>query len=219
MTEETKVPLSEDLTKITADWTAQQCIDELRRIAEIDPEKFISRNYFRVHSRIAESVWSRHFGTFSEYKRQANVQLSRHQHQHERNIAKHASVDHYRKLGADRENWGEKYVREQPGRFKTLLVASDLHDKEIDPFFLRVLIDTATRAQPDVIVLNGDIFDFRGRLIFFNRQNLFRRHRSPLTGFFNRFLFFDVLYFFRWLKIFFTGFFNRFLFFDVLYFI
>lgn len=159
MTEETKVPLSEDLTKITADWTAQQCIDELRRIAEIDPEKFISRNYFRVHSRIAESVWSRHFGTFSEYKRQANVQLSRHQHQHERNIAKHASVDHYRKLGADREDWGEKYVREQPGRFKTLLVASDLHDKEIDPFFLRVLIDTATRAQPDVIVLNGDIFD------------------------------------------------------------
>lgn len=37
--------------------------------------------------------------------------------------------------------------------------ACDLHDKEIDPFFLRVLIDTTKRAQPDVIVLNGDIFD------------------------------------------------------------
>ena len=91
--------------------------------------------------------------------RQANVQLSRHQHQRERNIAKHASVDHYRKLGASREDWGDKYVRESSGRFKTLLVASDLHDKEIDPFFLRVLIDTAKRAQPDVIVLNGNIFD------------------------------------------------------------
>ena len=157
--EKEAVPLSEDTTKITADWTAEQCIAELRRIAEIDPDKVISRNYFRVHSRIAESVWSRHFGTFSEYKRQANIVLTRQQHAHERHIAKHASVDHYRAMNAERASWGAKYERTTPERFKTILVCSDLHDIEIDAFFLRVLIDTAKRAQPEIIVLNGDIFD------------------------------------------------------------
>jgi hypothetical protein len=50
-------------------------------------------------------------------------------------------------------------VRGNSNRFKTILACSDLHDIEIDPFFLRVLIDTAERVQPDVISLVGDIFD------------------------------------------------------------
>lgn len=159
MTEETKVPLSETLIKKETEGTAEQCIEDIRAVAVANPERSISRNFYRVHGKYAESVWNAYFGTFTEFKRQAGVQLTRQQHAHERSIAKHASVDHYRKLGADRANWGEKYVRENPARFKTILVASDLHDIEIDRFFLRVLIDTAKRAQPDVIVLNGDIFD------------------------------------------------------------
>lgn len=159
MSKKEEVPLSENLEKITDNWTAEQCIAELRRIVELDLDKVVSRNYFRVHSRIAESVWSRHFGTFSEYKRQAKVILTRQQHIHERAIAKHASVDHYRRLTVERADWAEKYVRENSNRFKTILACSDLHDVEIDPFFLRVLIDTAYRVQPDVIVFVGDVFD------------------------------------------------------------
>lgn len=154
-----KVPISENLDKITDDWTAERCIEELLRIVNLDLDMVVSRNYFRVHSRIAESVWSRHFGTFHEFKRQAGVVLSRHQHAHEKAIAKHASVDHYRKLSLERLEWADKYERKDDKRFKTILTCSDLHDKEIDPFYLRVLIDTAKRAQPDVIVLVGDIFD------------------------------------------------------------
>lgn len=153
------VPLSEDLTKITEAWTAEQCIEELRRIAMANPEKSITRNFFRINGAIAESVWNVHFGTFHEFKRQADLELSRQQHQLERHIAKHASVDHYRQMTIDRANYGSKYDAPTDARFKTMIVCSDLHDVEIDRFFLRVLLDTITRVQPEVIVLNGDIFD------------------------------------------------------------
>lgn len=152
-------PMSEDSSKFMEHWTAEDCMNELRRIAEIDPEKVVTRNYFRNHSSISESTWNRYFGTFEEFKRQAGIKLSRQQHAHERAIAKHASVDHYRRINIERQDWADKYVRENGNRFKTMLVCSDLHDVEIDLFYLRVLIDTAKRTQPDVIVLAGDIFD------------------------------------------------------------
>ena len=152
-------PMSEDASKFMEHWGPEECIEELRRISLIDTEKVVTRNYFRNHSAISESTWNRYFGTFEEFKRQAGVKLSRQQHQHERHIAKHASVDHYRAMNIERADWAEKYVRGNDNRFKTILTCSDLHDIEIDPFYLRVLIDTAQRVQPDVIVLVGDIFD------------------------------------------------------------
>jgi phage I-like protein len=48
------VPMSEDVEKFHADWTPEMCIAELRRIAQIDTTKVISRNYFRNESRISE---------------------------------------------------------------------------------------------------------------------------------------------------------------------
>jgi len=152
-------PMSEDSSKFMEHWTPEDCINELLRIAEIDSEKIVTRNYFRNHSSISESTWNRYFGTFEEFKRQAGIKLSRQQHAHERAIAKHASVDHYRRINIERHDFAEKYVRENNNRFKSVLVCSDLHDIEIDLFYLRVLIDTAKRVQPDVIVLAGDIFD------------------------------------------------------------
>lgn len=87
----TEVPLSEDVSKFMEDWGAEECIAELKRIAEIDVEQIVSRNFFRNHSSISESTWNRYFGTFDEFKRQAGLKLSRYQHAHERNIAKHVS--------------------------------------------------------------------------------------------------------------------------------
>lgn len=152
-------PLSEDQTKFKPHWTAEDCIKELQRIANIDTTKVISRNYFRNHAVCSESTWNRHFGTFAEFKRRANIVLSRQQHALERQIAKHASVDHYRVFNAERQEYAEKYIRVNKARNQVVLFASDLHDHECDDFFLRVLIDTAKRVQPDIIVLNGDIFD------------------------------------------------------------
>jgi hypothetical protein len=153
-------PMSETiLHKDSTPRTAEECIEILRTLAAANPTKVIGRNWFRVNSPISESVWNGHFGTWHEFKRQAGIVLTRQQHHLEKQIAKHASVDHYRRLGAERAQWGEKYLRDSQGNYKLVLFASDLHDIEIDPFWLRVFVDTAERSQPDVICLVGDIFD------------------------------------------------------------
>ena len=159
MTRGSATPLSETLIDKLKVGTREDCIANLVAMVEREPEKVISRNYYRVHGKYAESVWSAWAGTFSEFKRQAGIVLSRQQHAMEKAIAKHASVDHYRALAIERADYGDKYVRENSHRFKTILTCSDIHDVEADPFYLRVLIDTARRVQPDVISFVGDIFD------------------------------------------------------------
>jgi len=170
------IPLSENQRKFHADWTAKDCIAELQRVANIDTDKVISRNYFRVHSQISESTWNQFFGTFSEFKRQSGIILTRQQHQLEREIAKHASVDHYRKLNVERADWGSKYIRNNPTRFKTAIFFSDLHDEEVDPFYMRVLIDTVKRVKPDLMCLVGDGMD----LPEFGKYTVDPREWSPV---------------------------------------
>lgn len=152
-------PLSETLIPKEKEGTREECIEDLRRIAIANPEISIGRNYYRVNGKFAESVWSGWAGTFEEFKRQAGLKLSRQQHSLERAIAKHASVDHYRQLTVDRKDYGSAYLKDGAGRFKTMMVCSDLHDVEIDQFYLRVWLDTVARVQPDIIVYNGDVFD------------------------------------------------------------
>ena len=153
------LPLSEDERKFHPEWTAEDCIGELLRVAKLEPTKVISRNHFRVYSDISESTWNRYFGTFLEFKRQAKIILSRHAHRLERSIAKHASVDKLRDMNIEKRLWEGRYLRPTSARFQTALVGSDLHDLECDPFYLRLFIDTARRVQPEKIILDGDIFD------------------------------------------------------------
>lgn len=153
------IPLSEDPIKFHPNWTAEDCIAELRRIAEIDPDRVITRNYFRVHSKISESTWNRFFGTFHEFKRQAGIILSRHAHQLERNIAKHASMASKREVFMEKSSYEGKYVRDVSRRWQTILTGSDQHDVMCDPFYRRMFIEAARRVQPEKIVLNGDLFD------------------------------------------------------------
>jgi hypothetical protein len=155
----TDVPLSEDTGKSDSPWTSQQCIEELRRVAELDPEKVVSRNYFRVHGRIKESVWNAHFGTFQQFKRSAGIILSRHQHRMELDVAKHAGVDRMREFNAEKIGYEDKYLRPCSHRFQTLVHCTDLHDKEIDPFYRRILMETIGRVQPEKVIIGGDLFD------------------------------------------------------------
>lgn len=150
--------LSEDQTKISVA-TKNECIAELRRLAEAEPEKIISRNYFRNNSRFSESAWSKHFGTFQEFKRQAKVIVSRHARGFETNIARHASVDSFRSMNTEKRSYGQKYLMPSDLRFQTYLVGSDVHDVECDPYWRALFIDTAKRVKPEKIILNGDVFD------------------------------------------------------------
>lgn len=153
------VPLAEVTLKFHPEWTATQCIAELRRVAEAEPNRYITRMIFRNESAISDATWNRYFGTFDEFKRQAGITLSRHAQRLEKSIAKHASVDTMRAMNADKRQWEGAYLRPSSRRWQTALVASDLHDVHCDPFFRRVLLDTAARVQPEKIVLNGDVFD------------------------------------------------------------
>jgi len=152
------VPLSEDTSKITIA-TQAECINELRRMAEADPERIVTRNYFRNNSRFAESAWSKHFGTFEEFKRQAGLKLTRHGRQMELNISKHASLESYQKMNSEKRDWGSKYLKPSDKRFQTVMVGSDVHDIECDPFWRATFIDTVKRVKPDKIIFNGDLFD------------------------------------------------------------
>ncbi len=152
------VPMSEDKKKFHKSWGPEECITELKHLASNDPGKVLTRNYVRVNSNMSESTWNRYFGTFEEFKRQAGIKLTRQQHAVERDIAKHASVDHYKELDT-RHDWGENYSRTSGSKEKVILVGADFHDMHIDPFFLRVFLDTAERLQPTDVCLNGDIYD------------------------------------------------------------
>lgn len=153
------VPLSEDQLKFRADWSRDDCIAELQRIATANQEQVITRNFFRVHATCSESTWNRYFGTFMEFKRAANIVLSRHAHLLEKSIAKHASKDKMRVMNKEKCEWEGNYMRPSSRRFQTVLIGSDMHDIECDPFYRRMFVEAAKRAQPEKIVLNGDILD------------------------------------------------------------
>jgi hypothetical protein len=155
---EKPVPLSQNEAKIVSA-SAADVIADLKRIAANEPDKVITRNYYRVHSRYAESAWNAHFGTFAEFKRQADIVLSRHAHRLERDIAKHASKERMKEMTVDKQQWAGAYARDHKGRFQTVLVGSDIHDIDCDPFYRRLFIDAAHRVKPEKVVLNGDIFD------------------------------------------------------------
>lgn len=156
-----KALLSEKQKKFTEEATAEDCIEDLRAIQNEYPEKFISRNFYRAQGSYSEATWNRYFGNFSEFRKQAGLELSRPQQQLEKQIAKHASVDHYRKFYATEvAPWHKKYEKEHiHSRFKRMMIISDVHDIECDEFVIEVFIAECKRKQPDVIVLNGDIFD------------------------------------------------------------
>ena len=153
------VPLSEDERKFHEEWTAEDCVAHLRDLASQHPDAFLSRNWFRVNSDISEATWNRYFGTFLEFKRQARLQLSRHAHRLELNVARHASVDPQRDMNVEKSGWEGAFARDRSTRFQSVLVATDQHDLNCDPFYRRVLVDTARRLQPEKIVFPGDLFD------------------------------------------------------------
>lgn len=156
-----KAIMSEVVKKYDPSATKEDCIRDLRELKEANPLKIITRNFYRIHGKYSDSTWSKFFGTHSEFRRQAGLELNRYQHAVERGVAKHASVDHYSEYYETQVlPFHNKYVKAQlPTRFKRLMIISDLHDEECDDFTLEVFIAECKRKQPDVIVLNGDISD------------------------------------------------------------
>lgn len=171
----TRALLSERSKKFDANATKEQVIEDLRKVQETNWGSFITRNFYRENGSFSDSTWNQFFGTFQEFKRQAGLELTRHQHKVESAIARAASTDHYKEyFNTNVLPYYDKYLKDSnnPSHVKKILAMSDLHDKECCEFSLSVFIDTCRRMQPDIIVMNGDIYD----LLEFGRYSVDPRH-------------------------------------------
>ncbi len=119
----------------------------------------LTRHRYREAGKYETFEVEKVFGSFTEAKRAAGLQHTRLQQQVLGQLARHAAHDELRKMTIERADYAEKYRKPTGRRFQTILGCNDVHDKEMDAFWGRVFLDTARRVQPDVIALNGDIYD------------------------------------------------------------
>lgn len=154
-----RTPAVEENDKSDAPISREECIAEIHRVFALEPDAFLSRTRFRAQARIKDVVWNRHFGTFTEFKRGAGIELTRHQHRMELDVAKHSSVESFRALNGEKQGWEDRYLRPSGARFQTILHFTDVHDVECDPFWRRCLMETALRVQPEKVIIGGDLFD------------------------------------------------------------
>lgn len=137
----------------------EEVINYLLELQEKFPDRNITRDLFRDNTGIPDSAWVKHFGNWHEFKRQSGIKPLRQQHLTTLHAARHASLDHYRELNNQLNDYDDKYVVACNDRYRKILVASDFHDKHADRFTLDVIIDTAKRIRPHNICLAGDIWD------------------------------------------------------------
>ena len=152
--------LAERSKKFDATATADDMIEDLRRVQQREPSRFITRNYYREHGRYSDQTWGSRFGTFHEFRREAGLELHRGGQRIEKATAIQAARDRYRGFfEVEILPWVGKYERKHTPGMKTILLGADFHDKGADPFALSVFLDTANRVQPDIISLVGDLYD------------------------------------------------------------
>lgn len=156
-----EAPLLSEKKVFDPDAKTDELLRDLRNLQEKNPEKYITRRFYREHGTYSDSTWDCKFGTFHEFRRQAGLELSRGQQKLEKQIAKHASEDVHRGFyEAEVLPWLGRYAKEHGSkRWQTALIGSDFHDKDTDPFALNVFLETAARVQPDIVCLAGDVFD------------------------------------------------------------
>lgn len=135
----------------------EELIKHLQELAESHGN--ITRNRFRQLSTNSDSSWEEHFGTFGEYRRQAGLSPARMVVRELNNIARHVSLDSLRSLTEGKRGYEGKYQNPDNGRYATIIIGSDVHDIECDPFWREVFIDTIKRVQPNRVELIGDVFD------------------------------------------------------------
>jgi hypothetical protein len=141
-------------------FTRETLIDLIRSVAEDDPTVRVTRDRFRAITKLKDSDWIIHFGTFPAFLEAAELETSATTRALSNQIARHSRKDYLRSVSHSRLTWGNVYQKPDNGeRFKTMLVASDFHDTETDPFCMRMFVEALQQIQPDVVCVNGDLFD------------------------------------------------------------
>lgn len=139
-------------------------VADLKRVYEHPDNPYkgfaASRQRYRQLGHFPEILVVDAFGNHEEFLREAGLRDTRNT---SRVRNKAALLNTHQKVAdyADRElrRYNHLYRTPRTGRLE-VVVGSDFHSWFVDPFALRVFIDTISLVQPDVVVLNGDVFDF-----------------------------------------------------------
>ena len=134
-------------------------IDDLKRVSRIVDRDLITRAQYREHGNFSDHAIKEEFGTFRAARRASGLEEGSGARKDRYALARHVDHDDYRKMNIEKADYADKFRKPKGTRFQTMLVASDIHDEECDPFWRRIFIDTVARTQPDTVVLGGDIFD------------------------------------------------------------
>lgn len=120
---------------------------------------YVTRTFYRENGQFSDRQIQNVFGSFREARRAAGVEDTRAQAGFLLQLAKHNAHDDYRKMTIDKNDYADKYKKPSGKRFQTIVIGSDIHDTNCDPFWRRVFIDHVKRVQPEFVVLGGDVFD------------------------------------------------------------
>jgi predicted phosphodiesterase len=142
----------------------QRMVADLQRVAQV-PRPIIgpssSRQRYRELGHYNEGLVPFLFGNHQEFQRAAGLHDSRlttkaknraallHTHQQ---VAAYAAAELKPFVGAFDKTQGRGSLR--------VVMGSDWHSKQANPFARRVFMDYLRWSQPDVIVFNGDVVDF-----------------------------------------------------------
>jgi len=139
----------------------ESIIEDVRAVARIydGDAEVMTRRFYRENGQYSDRQIQNVFGSFREARRAAGIEDTRAQAGFLLQVAKHNAHDNMRAMNIDKADYEQKYNKPKGTRFQTLVVATDIHDKNCDPFYRRILIDHIKRVQPDTLVLAGDLFD------------------------------------------------------------
>ena len=141
-------------------------IADLLRVYESPDNPFAgfaaSRKRYRELGHFPELFVTDFFGNHQEFLRAAGLHDSRTTTRTRNKAAKLHSAQNVARY-AEREvaPWANRYEKAK-GKRKHLevLIGSDFHSAYVDPFALDVFLDACEMVQPDIVCLNGDVFDF-----------------------------------------------------------
>lgn len=105
--------------------------------------------------------WERHGYSWQSMQRKLNIVPTREERKIINQSSRHREIKKLERASNERLSWGNLYkgTKKNRTKFRSIIVASDFHDIECDPFALRMFYTRAAAMQPDIIVINGDLLD------------------------------------------------------------
>ena len=143
----------------------QDLINELQRIHAEDTNTTTTNQQFLAMNNLGinQEHIIEHFGSWLVLKRSAGILPTGNAYKISRKIAKDAETeifkDYYESEVLPFCNKPLSKAERNKQGLAVIMVCSDIHDIESDAFTVEVFLDVCKRKQPDIIVINGDLFD------------------------------------------------------------